>query len=601
MSLPDIAELGFSVNSKPAVDGAQDLDKLTAATGRAEGATTKLTATQRAFGQSTTAAFSPVRDAAQAVKMLEAEEKALIATQQRLNAVHGSAVGSSKALQQATLGLTRQAADVGVQLAGGTPFWLVLIQQGPQVADGFAVAAQQGLGLKAVLAGLYAQAAPLIAIMAPLIIAAGAVGSVFALSARQINEENKGLINSMGLTKDQLEDVKNKTVTMGDVAVGTFNAVKGALAEAFGPELKAAGKAMDEFLDNLAKNTVKELKAIVGGFMGAYGAITATWKMLPAAFGDATISAANLALAGLQKLINGAIGLINPLIEGMNARFKLSIPTLPQAQIAKLSNQYAGAMSAVGKAATAAMAKGLADGSGIVDRTIGAIGAETLKAARARIKKEAGDGPKAAQATKDQADALMKLDDSLVGVIEKEIRMSDAVKVANDNTRTMNDTLGNFRVPSDLENLITALEQSREAAYNVARSIDDILYSIRGNDWAGAFSGLLRTLDQVTKAFEKGATAQEKLSAIAGIGMGIGSAVGGTAGAGISGAASGALAGGAFAGSKLGTAIMPGLGTVGGAAVGALLGGLSSLFSSSSAKKKQKADEEAAKIGRAHV
>lgn len=579
---------------------------------------------------------------AKATNRVAAEQEALIRTTQRLNAAHGSAVGSSKALTQAGLNMSRQFADIGVTAAMGMNPLMILIQQGPQIADVFAQAKTQGLGFSDIVKGLAIQLgllrvtsvaattgvvgvtaantaaaasslasataagtaatanvvmaetavaaataqrvalAPLAIVLAGIAAAAAAIGGVFALSARQINEENKGLINSMGLTKDQLEDVKNKTVTMGDVAVGTFNGVKAAMLETFGPQLKSAGKALDDFFDGMASNTVKVVKTIVGGFMGAYGAIVATWKMLPAAFGDATISAANLALGGLQKLINGAIGLINPLIEGMNARFKLSIPTLPQVEIAKLSNQYAGAMNAVGKAATAAMAKGLADGSGIVDRTIGAVGAETLKAARARIKKEAGDGPKAAQAAKDQSDALMKLDDSLVGVIEKEIRMSDAVKVANDNIRTMNDTLGNFRVPYDLENLITALERSREAAYNVARSIDDILYSIKGNDWAGAFSGLLRTIDQVKKAFSAAGTAQDKMSAIAGVAQGVGSAIGGKTGSAISGAASGAMTG--FQ-----------LGGPWGAAIGGALGGITSLLGSSSAKKKQKADEAAAK------
>jgi len=586
----EAAEQHLDAVATKAASAERATDKLAAGNVRASGSIAKMNqSVDRVIGQLSTFEREQIQ-AASATDHLRNEQEALIKTQQRLNAVHGSAVGSSKALTQATLNMTRQFADVGVSLASGASPFMVLIQQGPQIADGFQMAASQGLNFKAVIAGLYAQAAPLLAILAPIAIAAGAVGSVFALSARQINEENKGLVNSLGLTADQLEKVKTKTITMGDVAVGTFNAAKGALAAAFAPELKAAGKALDTFLDNLALNTVKEVKTVVGAFMGAYGAITSTWKMLPAAFGDAVVSAANATLEGLAKLVNGAIGLLNPVIGAVNSRFGLAIPTLDTVKFAKLRNDYAGQMAATGKAGAEAFAQGLTSGGALVDRALGAITSEAVKAASARMKSEAGKA-KATKEAKDHAKAI-ELETSVVVAAnevwpERAAAMQAAEKQAKalrEAQQALNVVLDkNIRPATSLENLITALDQARERSDAVRNSVDDIFWSIRGNDWAGAFSGLLRTIDQVKKAFDSAATSKDRMAAIAGVAQGVGNAIGGTTGSAIAGTASSAMAGFTVAGPI-------------GAVVGGLIGGISSLFGSSKAKKQAKAEAEAQRL-----
>jgi hypothetical protein len=591
MSLPDIAELGFSVNSKPAVDGAQDLDKLTAATGRAEAATTKLTATERAFGQTTTAAFSPVRDAATATKMLAAEQEALVKTQTRLNAAHGDAVKSTRNLTYAGLGLSRQLADIGVQGSQLNANWgMIFIQQAPQIVDIFAGLKAEGIGVSAALKAMYVQAAPLLAILAPIALAAGAVGSVFALSAQQINKENKDLVAGLGLTADQLDKVKNKTVTMGDVAVGTFNAAKGALASAFGDELNTAGKAIDKFFDDMAAKTVKEAKAIVGGFMGAFEAVKATWSMLPGAFGDATVKAAQAALDALAKLVNGAIGLINPVIGGLNSRFKLGLPQLDRVAFGKLRNEYEGQMAATAKAGADAFARGNAAGGALVEKGLAAITRETLRAAQARIKDEAGKA-KAAKATKDHADRVQLETDVLVAqneiwperaaAMEAAAKQAKALAAAQ---QALNDNIkASDRPATGLENLIAGFEEALSKADATRYAVEDIFSSIAGNDWAGAFSGLLRAIDLVKKAFDSAATSKDKMSAIAGVAQGVGGAIGGSTGSAISGAASGAMTG--FT-----------MGGVPGAVIGGLLGGISSLFGSSKAKKQAKAEAEAQRL-----
>lgn len=308
-------------------------------------------------------------------------------------------VKSSRALQQATLGVGRQLTDIGVSIAGGQNILLVLTQQLPQLADGLKVAQMQGISFRAVMAGLAAELAPVLAVLAPIAIVAAAIGAAFAIGAQQINKENKDLVKGLGLTEEQLERVKNKTVTMGDVAVGTFNAAKGALMAAFGPEIKAAGKAIGDFYQRMVDDTVKQLKFVVGGFVGAYLAVKATWSLLPAAMGDLTITTANLVIGGVEKMINAAIGLLNALILKANGvaekvGLDLMIPSLDLVAIDRLANQYAGKMTEVGTVGMKGMATGVTEGAAMVDAAIKAVTDETLKAASARMRKEAGKAPK---------------------------------------------------------------------------------------------------------------------------------------------------------------------------------------------------------------
>lgn len=74
-----------------------------------------------------------------------------------VTAAHVQGVTSSKHMTQATLNLSRQFADVGVTAAMGMNPLMIMIQQGPQIADAFQMAASQGLGFSAVLKGMGVQ------------------------------------------------------------------------------------------------------------------------------------------------------------------------------------------------------------------------------------------------------------------------------------------------------------------------------------------------------------------------------------------------------------------------------------------------------------
>lgn len=70
---------------------------------------------------------------------------------QAQNAAQLRGIQTSKAATQAGLNLSRQFADIGVTAAMGMNPLMILIQQGPQIADAFATAKTQGLGFKDLL------------------------------------------------------------------------------------------------------------------------------------------------------------------------------------------------------------------------------------------------------------------------------------------------------------------------------------------------------------------------------------------------------------------------------------------------------------------
>jgi hypothetical protein len=302
-----------------------------------------------------------------------------------------------KAAQMAGLNMSRQFADVGVSLASGVSPIMVLIQQGPQIADGFAVAGQAGVGFRGVIQSLYASLAPLLPLILGVTAAAAAIAAPFAIGAQQINAANQDLIDGLGLTKDQLENVKNEGVTMGDVLTGTWVVTSKALTDAFGPEIEAVKGFFADLYQRIVDGAVSALKGVVGGFTGAAAAIRATWSIVPSALGDAAVSAANAVLRSIGGMVNNGILALNVLIAAANRAadaipgVDAFIPFLNPVNVLQLANPFAGALSRVGNEGGEAFAAGFERGAGRVENFLDDVANEAANAARRRILREAGE------------------------------------------------------------------------------------------------------------------------------------------------------------------------------------------------------------------
>ena len=277
-------------------------------------------------------------------------------------------------------------------LASGADPFKVFIEQGPGIAQIFADAAKSGVGLKGVLLGIGETIAPMLLPFAAVAAVAATIAAPFAIGAASINQANKDITAGLGLTAEQLSNVKDKSVTMGDVATATFEVLGDKLKSAFGPSIGQAGEDFQSFLAGLAKPAAEAVANVIAAFAGAFAAIKATWAMLPAALGDIIYSGANLLIAGVEKMINGVIALANGMITSVNGIAKklglsISLPELSDVHIQRLNNRYEGAAKAVGDVANKAFKQTFKNvHDGVID-IFGDIAAKSVEVAQERIRK----------------------------------------------------------------------------------------------------------------------------------------------------------------------------------------------------------------------
>lgn len=540
--MDDIASLGLRIDAAQANTAAVALDKMAAAGGRAEASANKLSTAEQRLEKSTGAAADAALGAVRAAQLLAGEQEAVIGTANRLNAAHGKVINTSKVLQQTTLNLGRQFSDIGVQLAGGQNPLLVLTQQLPQIADGFAVAAQQGLGFKAVLTGLRTQALALVATFGPWIAGITAVGAgVFYLW----NQHEKAKKRAEELTKeiDAMSKALEKSVpSLIDQANSSEVAAEG--ARNFESWLDKSNGSLATYAERLKTATVNQY-------------------LLAAA--TAKAAADELRQANTRKTARALVYTGGGGVEGLR-RY--------QAELAQAEENLRLA-DARAKAAMDAPLKAFTDSH-----------SKAAKAIR-ETTREIGLFTDVLVAEKE----IWPARDAALQAAQRQTKaLASAQQALNDNIKASD------RPATGLENMATELQRVADEAYAVTRNIEDIAYAINKNDWTSALAGLVKVLANVSNAFKTAATAKEKYAAVAQLAQGVGSAVGGTGGAVVGGAGSGALAGLGVASSltTLGLAV-PGPGWAL-AAGGAILGALGGLFGSSKAKKQAKAEAEAQRL-----
>lgn len=378
--MTDLATLGIRVESQEADVAEKRLDDLSASAAKAEKNVDALAVAARRADGATSTMNTAVRE------------------QGRVMTAARNSIGLTAA---EGLNLSRQFADIGVTAAMGMNPLMIALQQGPQLLDIFQMAAMRtGVTVRTAMltaaSGAWAAAAPFVPLVAAATAAGAVIGGGLALAARGANKEFGDLEKGLGLTDEQLKKVTDTSIGMGDIVIATFQEAGEAIMDAFDGPLKAAKQATNQFLDELATNTVKELKVVVGAFVGAFGAIKATWSLLPGAIGDAAYTAAQAAINAVNWLIQKSVDGINSLRNQFNAlpawmRGGETAPTLAAPRIAALANPYAGQMRNVGEVGSAAFNRDFARGGAYVDQAFDAIGRRARDNQIASIRRQAGD------------------------------------------------------------------------------------------------------------------------------------------------------------------------------------------------------------------
>lgn len=360
-------------------------------------------------------------DYAKAVGILDQRMAAAARGQGVVAGAYGRSADASRKLTIAGIDLSRQFADIGVTAAMGMNPLMILIQQGPQIADRLALMRMEGMKLSTVLGSMATAIAPFLLAAAPLIVAVGAVAAGFGLLHRELSKGYpKDITDGMNLTEEQLERVKTKTVSFGDTVQATFIVIGRHIMDGpIGDALKWLGGAFSATMDFIVKTAVGSMANVVGVFVGGYDAVKATWALLPRAMSDIGIQAANAMISAVEWMVNKSIAGLNKLIALANAGaakvgLDARIDTLATQDFGRIQNFDAGAAAKAGETFGKAASEGFTKGAAGFRKGLSALGAEisaeALKLARKDALKEAGKAnkagadPKGAATPRDQTD-----------------------------------------------------------------------------------------------------------------------------------------------------------------------------------------------------
>lgn len=341
---------------------------------------------------------------AQATLVLNARMDDFKAKQELANNFMLRGAAGAKLAGHEMLNLSRQASDVGVQLAMGMNPLMILVQQGPQIADVLAVAGQRGvtagMAFKQMGTSLWAALAPAL----PLIIAVGAavavVGGAFAIFAREVENSGDSATKSLGLTKKELASLKEQgistAVTMGDAFLGFFDTVSDRFVAAFGPQIDWVKEKFSQLYELVKSGAVFAIKAVVGVFFAGFAMVKAAWGALPAAFSDIAMQAANGVIAIVESMVNKVIAKINvisSLVNGASewAGFGKVFGEVQNVNIGRMANPNAGAASKAASDISGAGRKAYGEGGAWVDGVISDSAANARKRRDARILAGLGD------------------------------------------------------------------------------------------------------------------------------------------------------------------------------------------------------------------
>lgn len=433
---------------------------------------------------------------------LSADEQtaALVRLRQAAMLQLATARGQTDALEQvsrssrgATLrmqNLTYQLNDIGVTLAGGMNPFMILAQQGPQIAQIYGFG-NGGVGqIFKDLGGLIK------AIPTPI----KAVGLAAALGA-------VGILDM----RDAINETSDVTVTFGDTALAVFQVLASRISTMFDPITTAVAGALSKVWDsiasgfiwsmnvvlnstNLAGKVVRgEFDRIAGIAVAAYQGIRDNWSLLPSAIGDFAYQAANALIDGVEGMLNAVAARINGFIGTMNSALALlpewatgegglKIGEVGTVDLGNIANPYEGAGDAIRDVATRiSEAAGKANEGWANAREIMSadpmgeffddVSVKAQENARKRLEDEKGGGggrAKAAKAEKDEvAELIKKLQEELLV-----LRETDPIKKRLlGYSEEMKDATAAER--AQIEELVRTLDRAEHGWEAVGRALAD--------------------------------------------------------------------------------------------------------------------------------
>jgi hypothetical protein len=566
------------------------------------------------------AARAPTAELQQEIRSLGAQ--LLIAERNADRASGGAATGitgmgnSSKLASHHSLNLFHQLNDVFVSLSSGQKPMTVFIQQGSQIGG---IMAQAGIGVGGLARALLgmASAAAMAVLTNPLLLAAAAAAAAafIAFKSFQSSVEDSGALKeyakSLGLTSKEMKDLGPVGITAMDVIKGVWKTISDGLG--LQRVFSAIGTFFSQLFSGIADVAVDLTAGLYGVFVGTYRGIIRVWDMLPAAFGDLVISAANATIRGLERMMNLGIDAINKLVTQANRILSLlEMPTLslvPKIDIPEIQNQYAGAANKAAGAFVGEIRNATAQARSAIGSIGDTIGTNIIGAAQDRLATSAAGiiDERSEKAVKDKAgktgkDAGEKLAEEFAKTVvsmqaeinvlwskEDEDRMKAIVQA---DMKELEQTMQELARFSELQQAERArvLQQNLKTAQDGAQMIADViggsigdgvkqLSDVMTKNFPDFMSGIGKALGGIKNTFNDLlaglGTSFQAISA----GAQVGTAVDGVFKAvGVKSSRTGGQIGGA-----IGSAVGGPVGAIAGAILGSIVGGLLKKTKSSSA------------------
>lgn len=311
------------------------------------------------------------------------------------------AVGATSARVMARqVNLAFQLQDVGVSLAGGMNPLMVAAQQGSQILGIYGMG-QGGLG--AALRDLGSMATGLASKLWPVAAVLGVASAGIAAMTGEINKS------------------AGATVGFGDVALATWQLFAEGVYGIVQPAIEAIGGWFSGLWGMIAPAIATAVNGIIGGFVGAFEAIKATWAQLPAALADLIYQAAESTVNGVISMIREVQVSINRFISEINtglASVGSSVRVGGKMDLlgyADLGNPFAGAAASTGAAASSAFAGAQQDYLGGWASAVGERARANIAAAKTETEGLGGAARAANDNFKSLGDTALEVADTWTG------------------------------------------------------------------------------------------------------------------------------------------------------------------------------------------
>ena len=505
---------------------------------------------------------------------------------------------TSKLSRHHVMNLGYQFQDIFVSLASGQKPMTVFIQQGAQIGSVMADAGVGVGGMVKQIGGLMVDFLKAHPIILGLTVAVGAAYAAFELFQSSVKEsgELKEYANSLGLTAEEMKKLGPVGITAMDVIKGIWKTVNEALglSEVF----NTVGKWFSELFSKAWEWAKEASLNIYGALAASFDSAVYIWKNFPRILGDVVISGANLAIGGIEKLINFSIQAINYMAESANAVLKiLKMPTIPEmdeVQLGRIANSYAGAATSVADIYSASFAKRTKQAAETLKEVGGAFSDNIIAEAKERLDKSAKDiiskraqddtKEAAGKAGKDAGEAFGKMFAEAVQSVQMQMGPYKPL-IANDNIDEILSKQAAERNKVYKEQQ-KAIQDNIDYATNAAQDIGNLIGGTFGKGVAdlgtvlsknfpdlmaslgGSMKGIVESIDAV---LGKLGTSLKEIGAYGGVGGAMSSIVGGSSvGGSVGGAVGGVIGGGIKALGKFGGP----LGAIAGGILGSIIGGL---------------------------